>query len=67
MATVETTERTRARTSLTLSARELYTWTDYNGLDPEANANNGATTANVLTQATTPSLQRLVATLSIAW
>ena len=42
-------------------------WTEYTGLDPEANANNGATTANVLTQAVTPSLQRLVATLSIAW
>jgi TonB-linked SusC/RagA family outer membrane protein len=57
----------RSRTSLTLSGRELYTWTKFRGLDPEANANNAATTANTSTQAVTPSLSRLVATVNIAF
>jgi TonB-dependent starch-binding outer membrane protein SusC len=30
-----------AGVSLTLAGRNLATWTDYTGLDPEVNANNG--------------------------
>ena len=57
----------RSRTSLTLSGRELMMWTKFRGLDPEANANNSATTANTSTQAVTPALARLVATVNIAF
>jgi hypothetical protein len=57
----------RSRTSITLSGRELYTWTRFRGIDPEANASNSALTANTLTQAVTPPLSRLVATINIVW
>jgi hypothetical protein len=57
----------RSRTSITLSGRELYTWTKFRGLDPEANGFNAATTANIQTQAVTPPLSRLVATINIVW
>ena len=57
----------RTRTTFTLAGRELYTWTKFRGLDPEANGNNPATTAASLTQAVIPSLMRVVATLSLTW
>jgi TonB-linked SusC/RagA family outer membrane protein len=58
---------TRSRASLTLAARELKTWTDYRGIDPEVNAFNAATTALVQDQAITPPLQRLIATINVTW
>jgi hypothetical protein len=57
----------RGRASLTLAGRELHTWTDFPGLDPEANANNAATTAYVLNQAVTPPLSSFLATFNISW
>jgi TonB-dependent starch-binding outer membrane protein SusC len=59
---------TRSRASLTLAARELYTWTKYAGIDPEVNAFNAATTTGYQQdQAITPPLQRLIATLNVTW
>ena len=57
----------KSRASITLAGRELHTWTKYKGLDPEANANNSATTAANLDQAITPPLTRFIATFNIAW
>jgi hypothetical protein len=45
-------------TSLTLAGRDLHTWTKYRGLDPEISG---------FEQATTPPLQRFIATLNFAW
>lgn len=56
-----------SRTSLTLSARNLKTWTKYRGLDPEANVNNAGATAVAQDQASTPPLRSLTATINIAW
>lgn len=55
------------RTSVTLAGRELKTWTDYRGLDPESNVNNAATTASTLDQAVTPNLMRFIATFNVSW
>ena len=55
------------RSSLTLAARELHTWTDYRGLDPEANVNNASSTASVIDQAVTPPLMRFIATFNVSW
>ena len=55
-----------SRTSITLAARELHTWTSWPGLDPEA----FLVTDNTVTrsdQAVTPPLMRLIATVNIAW
>ena len=57
----------RKRASITLAGRELKTWTDYRGLDPESNVNNAATTAQTIDQATTPNLMRFIATFNISW
>lgn len=57
----------RKRASITLAGRELKTWTDYRGLDPESNVNNAATTATTTDQATTPNLMRFIATFNISW
>ncbi|MGQ0648952.1 MAG: SusC/RagA family TonB-linked outer membrane protein [Gemmatimonadaceae bacterium] len=57
----------KSRASLTLAGRELRTWTDYSGLDPEGNANNAATTAGTNDQAITPPLMRFIASFNIAW
>lgn len=56
-----------SRTSVTLSARNLKTWTKYRGLDPEANVNNAGTSSQALDQASTPPLRSLTATINIAW
>jgi TonB-linked SusC/RagA family outer membrane protein len=50
--------------TITLAARELHTWTDYAGLDPEANS-AGSASATTAAQASTPPLTRLIATLSL--
>ena len=57
----------RTRASFTLAGRELHTWTNFRGLDPEANAVNTATSASTSTQAVIPSLSRILATLSLTW
>jgi TonB-linked SusC/RagA family outer membrane protein len=58
---------TKGRASITLAGRELATWTDYRGIDPEANRQNAATTAFQDDQAVTPNLQRFIATFNITW
>ncbi|AHG93618.1 TonB-dependent outer membrane protein, SusC/RagA (plasmid) [Gemmatirosa kalamazoonensis] len=58
---------TRARTSLTIAGRNLYTWTKYRGIDPESNINNAATTTATLDQAVTPPLRSFVATVRVTW
>lgn len=57
----------KKRASLTLAGRELKTWTDYRGIDPESNVNNASTTAQTIDQATTPNLMRFIATFNISW
>jgi len=46
--------------SFTVAARELHTWTDYRGIDPEALVAGSD-------QAVTPPLNRIIATLNIRW
>jgi hypothetical protein len=46
--------------SFTLAARELHTWTDYRGIDPEALVSGSD-------QAVTPPLNRIIATLNLRW
>ena len=58
---------TRARTTITLAARNLMTWTKYSGIDPEVNANNAGTTTNALDQAVTPPLRTFSATINVTW
>ena len=53
-----------SQASFTLAARELVTWTKYNGIDPEvSSAGSGGATAQ--DQALYPPLTRIIATLSI--
>ena len=54
-----------SRASLTLAARELYTWSDYNGPDPEVNRYDIASTALLQDQGLIPPLSRLIATLNV--
>jgi TonB-linked SusC/RagA family outer membrane protein len=49
-----------ASTSFTLAARELHTWTDWRGLDPEGFIGTSD-------QAVTPPLNRILATFTIKW
>jgi hypothetical protein len=49
--------------SFTVAARELHTWTDYPGIDPEAFVG----TTNPNDQAVTPPLNRIIATLNLRW
>ena len=49
-----------AQTTFTLAARELHTWTDYRGVDPEAFVGTSD-------QAITPPLNRIIATFNIKW
>jgi TonB-linked SusC/RagA family outer membrane protein len=50
--------------TISIAARELHTWTDYRGLDPEVNS-AGAATATLQDQAVTPPLSRLIATINL--
>lgn len=56
-----------SRASVTLAGRELHTWTNYKGIDPEVNANNPATTANTTDQGLTPPLSRFIATINLTF
>jgi TonB-linked SusC/RagA family outer membrane protein len=49
-----------SHTSFTLAARELHTWTQWRGLDPEAYAFGSD-------QAVTPPLARVIATFNLQW
>jgi TonB-linked SusC/RagA family outer membrane protein len=53
--------------NITIAGRELYTWTNYTGLDPEGNTNNTATTAALGTQGLVPPLSRLLATVNLSF
>jgi TonB-linked SusC/RagA family outer membrane protein len=50
--------------SITLAGRELGTWTDYRGLDPESASGTGGSFAD---QGILPPLTRFVATLNLNW
>jgi hypothetical protein len=56
-----------SRAALTLAARELHTWTNYKGVDPEVNQANPATSAASSDQALIPPLTRLIMTFNIKW
>jgi hypothetical protein len=56
-----------SRASITLAGRELHTWTNYAGIDPEVNANNPATTASSADQGLTPPLSRFIATINLTF
>jgi TonB-dependent SusC/RagA subfamily outer membrane receptor len=51
--------------SVTVSGRDLHTWTKYAGLDPEVNVNNIATSSATADQAVTPPLSRFLVTLNL--
>lgn len=55
------------RASISLIGRDLHTWTDYPGIDPEANINNVATTASVADQGLTPPLSRFLVSLNLSF
>jgi TonB-linked SusC/RagA family outer membrane protein len=56
-----------SRASITLAGRELHTWTNYAGIDPEVNVNNPATTAASADQGLTPPLSRFIATINLTF
>ncbi|MGI8547704.1 MAG: hypothetical protein ACR2M1_10270, partial [Gemmatimonadaceae bacterium] len=56
-----------SRASITIAGRDLHTWTNYTGLDPEVNANNASTSFFSFTQAVTPPLSRFIATLNLTF
>jgi TonB-linked SusC/RagA family outer membrane protein len=51
--------------SITLSGRDLHTWTKYAGIDPEVNLNNPATSASTQDQAVTPPLTRFIVSINL--
>ena len=55
-----------SRASVTVAGRELHTWTNYKGIDPESSdvTNFGATTHD---QAVIPPLSRILATINLAF
>ena len=53
-----------SRASMTLAARELHTWTKYNGIDPEVNVFNAALSSSSQDQGIVPPLQRFILTLN---
>ena len=53
--------------TITLAGRDLYTWTDFTGLDPEGNLNNVATSALLGNQGLVPPLTRLLATVNLSF
>lgn len=56
-----------SRASITLAGRELHTWTNYGGLDPEVNAVDAATSAGSLDQAVLPPLSRFIASINLTF
>jgi TonB-linked SusC/RagA family outer membrane protein len=55
------------RASISLIGRDLHTWTNYPGLDPEANLNNVATSSATADQAVTPPLSRFIVSLNLSF
>jgi TonB-linked SusC/RagA family outer membrane protein len=53
--------------NITIAGRDLYTWTNFTGLDPEGNLNNTATTAALGNQGLVPPLSRLLATVNLSF
>ena len=51
--------------SVTLAGRDLHTWTNYAGIDPEVNVNNIATSSGTADQAVTPPLSRFIASFNL--
>ncbi len=57
-----------SRATITVSGRNLHTWTDYGGLDPESKSAQGAGgELDFFDQAVTPSLAQLVTTFSLTF
>ncbi len=54
-----------SRSSFTLAARELHTWTNYRGLDPEESDINQAVSASTHDQGVIPPLMRVIATINV--
>jgi len=52
-----------------VSGRNLHTWTDYTGLDPESQSSQGGGTAALefFDQAVTPTLAQFVTTISLTF
>jgi TonB-dependent SusC/RagA subfamily outer membrane receptor len=58
------------RATITVSGRNLHTWTSYGGLDPESQSSQGGGTAERLEffdQAVTPTLAQFVTTISLTF
>ncbi len=53
--------------SVTIAGRELHTWTNFTGLDPEGNTNNVATSSAIGNQGLVPPLTRLLATVNLSF
>jgi hypothetical protein len=55
------------RAAITVSGRNLHTWTDYTGLDPESQSSQGGGSAalDFFDQAVTPTLAQFVTTISL--
>jgi hypothetical protein len=51
--------------SVTVAGRDLHTWTDYAGIDPEVNVNNVATSSATADQAVTPPLSRFIVSFTL--
>jgi hypothetical protein len=51
--------------SVTVAGRDLHTWTNYAGIDPEVNSNNSATSFLTTDQAVTPPLSRFIVSLNL--
>jgi len=59
-----------SRTSFTLAARELHTWTKFRGLDPEAMSAVQSVTSGIVSpsdQGVSPPPFRLIGTFNVAW
>jgi len=56
-----------SRAVVTLAGRELHTWTDYRGVDPEVNALASASNALSFDQGVIPPLSQLVATINLTF
>jgi TonB-linked SusC/RagA family outer membrane protein len=54
-----------SRATITMSGRNLHTWTHYQGLDPESLSNPG--TLDFFSQAVTPTLAQFVTTISLSF
>jgi outer membrane receptor protein involved in Fe transport len=56
-----------SRAVVTLAGRELHTWTDYRGVDPEVNALASASDFTSFDQGVIPPLSQLVATINLTF